>query len=68
MLGKCETGKVACFHILDAPKGYWTGRCVFLNTDSPTYNKIFFDTCINNDVLLVFRESLEVHYESTSDR
>lgn len=64
MLGECKKGRVMFIRTLDSPKGYWNKRCIFLNTDSPFFNKLFFDICTNNNVLLNFREVLEVNYES----
>ena len=64
MLGKCKQSRVCIIYILDSYKGYWKRRSIFLNMDDENFNKLFFDICSNNYVLLNFKDSLEVFYDN----
>lgn len=66
MLGECETGTICTIYILDGPKGYWKKRSIFLNFDDENFGTLFANICSKYNVLINFRDNLEVNYESRS--
>ena len=65
MLSDCKQNRVCMIYILDSYKGYWKKRSIFLNMDADNFERLFYDICSNNFVLLNFKDSLEVNYDAS---